>query len=885
MTEYELNQLKTSLEDYLQNIGIDTSKRAMDCPICGDKGGFGFIPDTNCTVWHCFSAKHSSYPNNSGNIFELVQQLESTDFRGACEILKRKYNIIEETTHVSSQTEQARYKTIQEEAEEEQKKQEYEKFELQEVEKILNVVKNNPSEYLYQRGISYKTQKCYNIGLCSNFVHPKTIWNNRNNRNARFYPTSRVIIPTSEHSILARATRPQDEGETHQYKALKVGNTHIFNADILKESIGYCFIFEGEIDALSGIECDANSIGLGSVSMTDKLFKEYTINPENVLIIAMDNDEGGQNSISKFENLAKENKIPYIVADSNFLFNGAKDCNQALQENKITLQCNLEKYKNQALQFDKQAYLQELEKEKPLETAQKTIAIPPITYETIKSKEVLEYAYTLTSKTDIAQYFDMLLTKAKEFNLTGYKSLIAPYREQAINLLKERTKNKQNNDIVWDTNQFGDLSGTLNNYVNVLKLNNEYKLNLSYNELNCKIYYKDTPITDNWITQLRLDFRTKYNITNTTKSEVMDAVNFVAKNNSYHPIKKYLSNLPTWDNIPRLETLFIDYLGADDTPYTRKIAKITMISAIARIKKPSCFVDTITCLVGQQGIGKSKFISKLAVQDDWFTDGITSFDGKEFYEGIQGKWIIELGEGTAFKKSTKEIAKQRASATKDTYRLPYAILPEDRPRQCIFIATVNDYKFLKDETGNRRYYPIDCTKSKAKYTFNDLTPEIIAQIWTEALIYYNQGEKWYLDEGEKDIIEVAIKEQEKHYENSTLYDDMFNFLSIKIPDNWYQLPIQDRRYHIRAVLSDTYPRAIDGILLRLEEKNTREYISIIEILYEYYEKELNEIFTGREKLISNIQRALKELGYKSSGRENRKYIGGYKQQTIYIKEN
>lgn len=87
--------------------------------------------------------------------------------------------------------------------------------------------------------------------------------------------------------------------------------------------------------------------------MTDKLFKEYTINPENVLIIAMDNDEGGQNSISKFENLAKENKIPYIVADSNFLFNGAKDYNQALQENKITLQCNLEKYKNQALQFDK----------------------------------------------------------------------------------------------------------------------------------------------------------------------------------------------------------------------------------------------------------------------------------------------------------------------------------------------------------------------------------------------------------------------------------------------------------------------------------------------------------------------------------------------------
>lgn len=96
----------------------------------------------------------------------------------------------------------------------------------------------------------------------------------------------------------------------------------------------------------------------------------------------------------------------------------------------------------------------------------------------------------------------MLLTKAKEFNLTGYKSLIAPYREQAINLLKERKKNKQNNDILWDTNQFGDLSGTLNNYVNVLQLNNEYKLNLSYNELNCKIYLSIPTLQNNALKRL-----------------------------------------------------------------------------------------------------------------------------------------------------------------------------------------------------------------------------------------------------------------------------------------------------------------------------------------------------------------------------------------------
>lgn len=93
--------------------------------------------------------------------------------------------------------------------------------------------------------------------------------------------------------------------------------------------------------------------------------------------------------------------------------------------------------------------------------------------------------------------------------------------------------------------------------------------------------------------------------------------------------------------------------------------------------------------------------------------------------------------------------------------------------------------------------------------------------------------------------------------------------------------VQDRRYHVRAVLSDTHPRATDGSSLRLDEKNTREYISITEILCEYYEKSPNEIFTGREKLITNIKRALKELGYKANGR---KYIGGYKQQMVFMKK-
>lgn len=889
--------LKSQLEVELNKQGADIhSTQNFHCPICKQKKKtFHFIPNTNYTRWKCFHAEHVGKDN--GDIFELVQQIYGIDFPQACKYLAEQYNLIT-YSNGSYQYKKIEYtpltKTVEQRQAEEQDEQERKNY-LEFLNQYLSdfftnnhIINENDCSYLTNRGISLKIQQQYNVIYVKDFVHPKTLWRLKKGEIQKVYPTSRVILPTSKDSFLARATFPEPpktlpNGNTNpQYKyfikAYKVGNTNVFNASILKDNVGYCFIFEGEIDALSAIECGYNATGLGSTEMIDRFFKTYKINHKNVLIISLDNDEGGQKKVPKAINWCKNLKIPYIVADSNQLFNGAKDCNQALQENRITLQNNLEWYKNQALQFDRQAYLQTLENENPIENVSKTTPIPTITYENIKSKEVLEYAYTLTSKTDIAQYFDMLLTKAKEFNLTGYKSLIAPYREQAIHLLKEHPKCTINDGVVWTKNKFGELTGSLTNCINVLTQNQEYNQHLKYNEFATKIIFNGQPINDDWITNLRKDLVTKYQLNNTIKSDTMDAVSLVSKYNSFHPVKEYFNNLPQWDKIPRLETIFIDYLGAKDTPYTRKIAKITMISAIARIKEPGCWVDTITCLVGKQGIGKSKFIQKLAVNRDWFNDGITSFDGKEFYEGIQGKWIVELSEGTAFKKSTKEIAKQRATATKDTYRLPYATLPEDRPRQCIFMATVNDYNFLKDETGNRRYYPIDCTKSKAKYTFNDLTPEIVAQIWAEALMLYNQGEKWYLDDAEKQIIEMAIYEQQNHYENSTFYDDMFNFLNVKIPNDWYKLPLSTRRNHIHSVLNDTYGTYIDGTPIRLAETNTRQFISTKEILYEYFEKDKNEIFPGRDKLLIDIQKALKELGYISIGR---KYIGGYGQERYY----
>lgn len=95
---------------------------------------------------------------------------------------------------------------------------------------------------------------------------------------------------------------------------------------------------------------------------------------------------------------------------------------------------------------------------------------------------------------------------------------------------------------------------------------------------------------------------------------------------------------------------------------------------------------------------------------------------------------------------------------------------------------------------------------------------------------------------------MAINEQQNHYETSGLYDDMYNFLSVKIPKDWYKLPLSTKRNHIHSVLADTYGTYLYGTTIRLAEECTREYISIKEIFCEYFDKEPNETFSGDEKL-------------------------------------
>ena len=299
------------------------------------------------------------------------------------------------------------------------------------------------------------------------------------------------------------------------------------------------------------------------------------------------------------------------------------------------------------------------------------------------------------------------------------------------------------------------------------------------------------------------------------RGELTAAMSGWMSENAFDPVRDFIESVK-WDGVKRVESYFIDYLGAEDNVYVRTVTRKMFVAGVARVYEPGCKFDYLVTLVGKQGLGKSLACRNLAGPNrKWFSDSISgaaNLNDKGTYESLLGQWIVEWGELAALKKGEREQVKLLLSKQTDTFRGAYQKRTLPYPRRCIFIGTTNDETFLNDSTGARRFLIIDCHGRSKKNPW-DITLDEVRQLWAEAKVLYDGGEN-IMDLA--DVARMALEQQEAHTDENEFLGTLENFLSIPIPKDWNKKSIGERQQYYRAThdFNITASENTDGLALR-----------------------------------------------------------------------
>ena len=291
------------------------------------------------------------------------------------------------------------------------------------------------------------------------------------------------------------------------------------------------------------------------------------------------------------------------------------------------------------------------------------------------------------------------------------------------------------------------------------------------------------------------------------------AVTKAVDDRSYHPIREFFETLPDWDGVERADTLLIDYLGAEDTPYVRAVTRKELCAAYCRVYHPGIKFDSMIVLNGDQGIGKSTLIAKLG--GEWYSDSLNLSDmnDKTAAEKLQGYWIMEIGELAGMRKADLDKVKAFISRQDDKYRASFGRRVTPHPRQCVFFGTTNSQNgYLRDITGNRRYWNVKVPGS-GKYKPWDMDEDTVKQVWAEVMVYAKAGEKLYLP---PELEAYAKEEQREAMERDDREGLVQEYLDMLLPDTWDSMDVYKRRDYVRDADDPMRP---DGSVRRMEVSN------------------------------------------------------------------
>lgn len=353
------------------------------------------------------------------------------------------------------------------------------------------------------------------------------------------------------------------------------------------------------------------------------------------------------------------------------------------------------------------------------------------------------------------------------------------------------------------------------------------------------------------------------------RSPIQDAWSLACEEHAFHPVRDYLDSLE-WDGVERLDTMLVRWMKAADNKYVRAVTRKWMTGAVARIYEPGIKFDTMLVLVSKQGVGKSTMARLLAKESSWFSPSLGSIEGKEGHESVMGKWIIEVAELSAFNRKESEAVKDFVARQVEFFRPAYARHAINYARQCVFFGSTNDPEFLKDITGDRRFWPVDVYGEMGS-VLSGFADEV-DQLWAEAVVRYRQHEPIFMETAE--LNKLAKAAQDEHTVQNELQGMIEEYLSIPLPDNWDDLSIEDRRDYIAG----------NSLIDRSTCTRVRDKISVTEVRMECLGDRRGDIGKGNDLNTRKVASILNFLpGWTRTGKLERR--GPYGPQRVYVRNN
>ena len=408
------------------------------------------------------------------------------------------------------------------------------------------------------------------------------------------------------------------------------------------------------------------------------------------------------------------------------------------------------------------------------------------------------------------------------------------------------------------------------NVLNAFRADEQLNLYLKHNEFSQeheltqdirlgKTVLKKGELPSNFESIVKVYFETVIDVGFTSQA-MLDGMETFLSERSYNPVKEYLENArDKWDKRQRINQMLQVYLGADNKELISKIATMWIVGAVAKVYDPYVKFDYVLDLVGGQGVGKTSFLQKIGGQ--WYTDAITDFANKDNYDIMLKYLIVNDDEMVASDRMSFAETKSFISKTSLRFRKPYMRRTQEFAKNFVLARTSNHVEYLKDKTGERRFLPVLANNKQQKKHPMNMTPEVVEQIWGEAVTIYEKGfDLMFDDETEKELHEY----REQFMFRDEIEMQVLQYLAMPVPQNWESKTTTEQCLYTSKYFTNSPEWKSGGH--ELQRVSTRE------IMFNIFRKESNDQKLSKKIsfMMDNLQGWEKQI-YKSNGKTTRGY--------------